>query len=120
MRAPAKTFEDLLVWQKAHRFVLAVYLLTQSFPRAEVYGLSSQFRRAAVSVAANIAEGFKKRGKADKLRFLNIAQGSLEESRYYLILVRDLAYGDVTELSVCLDEVSKLLEGYSQAILSSS
>jgi four helix bundle protein len=82
--------------------------------------LSSQFRRAAVSIAANIAEGFKKRGKADKLRFLNIAQGSLEESRYYLILVRDLDYGDVTELSVCLAEVSKLLEAYSQAILSSA
>lgn len=118
MREPAKTFEDLLVWQKAHRFVLAVYALTQSFPRAEVYGLSSQFRRAAVSVAANIAEGFKKRGKADKLRFLNMAQGSLEETRYHLILVRDLDYGDVSERSVSLDEVSKLLEAYSQAILS--
>jgi len=70
--------------------VIAVYRLTQSFPRSEIYGLSSQFRRATVSIAANIAEGFKKRGTADKLRFLNIAQGSLEESRYYLILVHDL------------------------------
>jgi len=107
------------VWQKAHLFVLAVYRLTQNFPREEIYGLSSQFRRAAVSIAANIAEGFKKRGKADKLRFLNIAQGSLEESRYYLMLTRDLAYGDVTELSVCVAEVSKLLEAYFQAIMSS-
>ncbi len=120
MKEPAKTFEDLLVWQKAHQFVLAVYRLTQSFPREENYGLSSQFRRVAVSIAANIAEGFKKRGKADMLRFLNIAQGSLEESRYYLILVRDLAYGDVTDLFGCLAEVSKLLEAYSQAILASS
>ena len=119
MRAPAKTFEDLIVWQKAHQFVLAVYRLTRTFPRSENYGLSSQFRRAAVSIAANIAEGFRKRGKADKLSFLNIAQGSLEESRYYLILARDLDYGDVSELRTVLVEVSKLLEVYSQAILNS-
>jgi four helix bundle protein len=119
MREPAKTFEDLLVWRKAHQFVLAVYRLTKAFPRSEIYGLSSQFRRAAVSIAANIAEGFRKRGKADKLRFLNIAQGSLEESRYYLILARDLEYGDVTNISAHLVEVSKLLEAYSRAILNS-
>ena len=119
MRDPAKTFEDLIVWQKAHRFVLAVYRLSRTFPRSENYGISSQFRRAAVSIAANIAEGFRKRGKADNLRFLNIAQGSLEESRYYLILARDLDYGDVSELRTVLVEVSKLLEAYSQAILNS-
>ena len=93
MRMPATRFEDLVVWQKAHQFVLAVYRLSRTFPRSETYGLSSQFRRAAVSIAANIAEGFRKRGKADKLRFYNIAQGSIEESRYYLILARDLDYG---------------------------
>jgi len=119
MREPAKTFEDLVVWQKAHQFVLAVYRVSRTFPRSKTYGLSSQFRRAAVSIAANIAEGFRKRGKADKLRFLNIAQGSLEESRYYLILARDLNYGDVSELKAVLVEVSKLLEAYSQAILNS-
>ncbi len=119
MRMPSKRFEDLIVWQKAHQFVLAVYRLSRTFPRSETYGLSSQFRRAAVSIAANIAEGFKKRGKADKLRFFNIAQGSIEESRYYLILAKDLEYGDVSELSQLLEEVSKLLEAYSQAILNS-
>ena len=119
MRAAAKTFEDLVVWQKAHQFALAVYRMTRTFPRSEVYGLTSQFRRAAVSIAANIAEGFRKRGNADKLRFLNIAQGSLEESRYYLILVRDLEYGDVAEAKAILEETSKLLEAYSQAILNS-
>lgn len=119
MRNPAKTFEDLMVWQKAHQFVLAVYRLSRTFPRSETYGLASQFRRAAVSIAANIAEGFRKGGKADKLRFLNIAQGSIEESRYYLILVRDLDYGDVSDLKTLLVEVSKLLEAYSQAILNS-
>ena len=119
MRDPARTFEDLVVWQKAHQFVLAVYRLSRAFPRSETYGLSSQFRRAAVSIAANVAEGFRKRGKADKLRFLNIAQGSLEESRYYLILVKDLDYGDVSESKAVLVEVSKLLEAYSHAILNS-
>ena len=119
MRAAAKTFEDLVVWQKAHQFTLAVYRLTRMFPRSEVYGLTSQFRRAAVSIAANIAEGFRKRGSADKVRFLNIAQGSLEESRYYLILTRDLEYGDISEAKAVLEETSKLLEAYSQAILNS-
>ncbi len=117
MREPARRFEDLVVWQKAHQFVLAVYRLSQAFPRSETYGLSSQFRRAAVSIAANTVEGFRKRGKADKIRFLNIAQGSLEECRYYLILTRDLEYGDVSELRLLLEEVSKLLEAYSRAIL---
>ena len=116
MRTRASTFEDLIVWQKAHQFVLAVYRLSRTFPRSETYGLSSQFRRAAVSIAANIAEGFRKRGKADRLRFYNIAQGSVEESRYYLILTRDLQYGDVSELCPLLEEVSKLLEAYSQAV----
>ena len=119
MRMPATRFEDLVVWQKAHQFVLATYRLSRTFPRSETYGLSSQFRRAAVSIAANIAEGFRKRGKADKLRFYNIAQGSIEESRYYLILAKDLEYGDVSELSQLIEEVSKLWEAYSQAILNS-
>ena len=107
------------MWQKAHQFVLAAYRLSRTFPRAETYGLSSQFRRAAVSIAANIAEGFKKRSNADKLRFYNIAQGSIEESRYYLILAKDLEYGDVSELSQLIEEVSKLLESYSQVVLNS-
>ena len=78
-RKPAKNFEDLIVWQKAHKFVLMVYKYTSNFPNSEIYGLTSQFRRAAISIPANIAEGFKKKGKADKAHFLNIAQGSLGE-----------------------------------------
>ena len=119
IRAAARTFKDLVVWQKAHQFALAVYRLTRAFPRSEVYGLTSQFRRAAVSIAANVAEGFRKRGSADKVRFLNIAQGSLEESRYYLILTRDLGYGDVAEAKAVLEQTSKLLEAYSRTILNS-
>ncbi len=119
MREPAKTFEDLLVWQKAHLFVLAVYRITGMFPKHEIYGLTSQLRRAAVSIAANIAEGFRKRSKADKVRFLNIAQGSVEECRYYLILTKDLAYADISDVRLLLQEASKLLEAYSRSILNS-
>lgn len=118
-RPPARSFEDLVVWQKAHQFVLSVYRFTEGFPSKELYGLTSQLRRAAVSIPANIAEGFKKRGKADKGRFLNIAQGSLEECRYYLILAHDLNYGDTAALKLQLSEVSKLLEAYARAILDS-
>src|SRR5581483_1333191 len=79
----AATFRDLKVFQKAHQFVLDVYELSAHFPRSEMFGLTSQLRRAAISIPANIAEGFVKRGVSDKLRFYNIAQGSLEECRYY-------------------------------------
>jgi len=112
----ARSFRELIVWQKAHSLVLAVYELTNNFPAKETYGLSSQMRRCSVSIAANIAEGFKKRGIADKLRFLNIAQGSLEECRYYLILSKDLRYGDTDSLIEISEEVSKLLEAYSNGI----
>jgi four helix bundle protein len=93
-RPATRTFRDLTVWQKAHEFVLAMYRFTESFPDCEKYGLAHQMRRAAVSVPANIAEGFGKRSQAEKSRFLNIAEGSLEECRYYLILAQDLDYGD--------------------------
>jgi four helix bundle protein len=109
-RTPARTFQDLIVWQKAHQFVLGVYHYTSGFPRSELYGLTSQLRRAATSIAANIAEGFKKRGRLDKARFMNTSQGSLEECRYYLILAHDLGYGESLTLQPQLEEVSKLLE----------
>ena len=118
-RQPAKCFQELIVWQKAHQFVLSSYRYSASFPKTELYGLTSQFRRAAVSIPANVAEGFKKRTKPDKARFMNIAQGSLEECRYYLILASDLNYGDNMALRKLLEEVSKLLEAYSSSILTS-
>ena len=118
--APATSFQDLLVWQKAHQFVLAVYNYSDYFPPKEVYGLTSQFRRAAISIPANIAEGFKKKSKMDKARFMNIAQGSLEECRYYLILSNDLGYGDNIEIMGQLEEVSRLLERYHSTILASN
>ena len=116
---PARTFQDLLVWQKAHRFVLEVYASTAAFPKPETYGLSLQMRRAAVSIPANIAEGFRRRGRADKARFMNMAEGSIEESRYYLILAQDLGYGSTEKLMKLLEEVSRFLNSYAKAILAS-
>ena len=111
----ARTFQEVEVWRKAHAWVLAIYRFTETFPKHELFGLTSQLRRAAVSVPANFAEGFKKRGQADKLRFYNIAQGSLEECRYYLILARDLHYGKPEELVHSLEEVSRMLESYMRS-----
>ena len=112
----AKTFEDLVVWQKAHQFVLDCYKLTAGFPRDEIFTLTAQMRRAAISIPANIAEGFRKRSTADRLHFYNISQGSAEESTYYLILTRDLGYADPSQLRSQITEVSKLLEAYTQAV----
>ena len=120
LRPPSKSFEDLLAWQKAHQFVLEVYRFTEKFPAKEVYGLTSQLRRAAVSIPANVAEGFRKKSKADKARFFNIAEGSADECRYYLILAHDLGYGDSNLLKQKLSEVSKLLNAYSNKILASN
>jgi len=119
-RSRAATFRDLIVWQKAHVFVLSIYRVTESFPKREDYGLTSQLRRAAVSIPANIVEGFRKRGKLDKARFMNTAEGSIEECHYYLILAQDLGYCESGQLTEKLNEVSRLLNAYSKAILSSN
>jgi len=118
-RPAARSFRDLMVWRKAHDFVLAVYHFTESFPEREKFGLTHQMRRAAVSIPANIAEGFGKRSSAEKARFLNIAEGSLEECRYYLILAQDLGYGQTEALNEILEEASRLLNAYARAILAS-
>ncbi len=113
-----KCFEELEVWKKAHEFVLLVYKSTETFPKSELFGLVIQFRRAAISIAANIAKGYKKKGKADKLRFYNIAQGSLEECRYYIILSKDLKYIQIQEneiLNDLLKHTSFLLNKYCSA-----
>lgn len=111
----SRTFEDVELWKKAHAWVLDVYRFTETFPKHEMFGLSSQLRRAAVSVPGNFAEGFNKSGRADKVRFYNIAQGSLEESRYYLILARDLHYGDPTKLIHGASEIGRMLRSYARA-----
>jgi four helix bundle protein len=117
-RRPAQSFRDLRVWQKAHRFVVAIYEFTSHLPKQETYGLSIQMRRAAISIPADIAEGFRKRSRPDKARFMNMAEGSVEESRYYLILAQDLGYGETGELMASLEEVSRLLYSYAASLLS--
>jgi four helix bundle protein len=112
----SRSFKDLIVWQKAHQFVLSVYTLTKHFPKEERYCLTPQFRRAATSIAANIAEGFARRTKPDKIRVLNIAQGSLEECRYYILLSNDLGYGFEKQTEMLSEEISKLLIAYLKAI----
>ena len=113
----SKTFLDLAVWQESHRLVLDVYRMTEEFPKHELFGLTSQLRRAAVSVPANIAEGFKRVGKNDKRRFYNISQGSLEECRYFLMLAGELGYSaDAGQLIEKSDKVGRMLAGYIKSI----
>ena len=115
-----KTFQDLFVWDKAHLLVLAVYKFTAGFPKEERFALVSQMRRAAVSVPANIAEGFKKRTKADKIHFYNISQGSLEELRYYFILSKDLGYLSANKQLLADSEViSRMLTSLISSIRTS-
>jgi four helix bundle protein len=114
---PIERFEQLEVWQAAHKLVLDVYKKTQRFPNEEKFGLVSQMRRAAVSVPANIAEGFKPRGRADKGHFYNIAQASLEELRYYLILCCDLGYSPAdVEIAERADKIGRMLYGLVQSL----
>ena len=115
-RQPAQKFEDLVVWQKSHALVLRTYKTTRTFPKDELFGITSQMRRAAVSVPANIAEAFSKKSKADKARILNISQASLEELRYYFILSKDLGYLPPDGKWEDLSEVARLLGAYIRAI----
>ena len=103
------SFEKLIVWQKAHSLVLEIYKMTKEFPKEEIYGLTSQIRRASVSISANIAEGFGRRGAKDKLRFYNISKALLNEVRYFLILSNDLNYHNTSNLLKHREEVEKLL-----------
>lgn len=112
MKKSSKSFRDLPVWQKAHAFTLSIYRVTNAFPADERYALTSQLRRAAGSVPANIVEGYRRRTKPDKLRFYNTAQGSADECLYHLILAHDLGYADTSNLQANLEEVSRLLQGY--------
>ena len=117
--ANSKSFREVIAWQKAHAFVLAFYKTKPMFPDDEKFALVPQFQRAAVSIAANIAEGYKKVSKADKLRFFNIAQGSLEECRYYIILSHDVGYypQDVAnDMWAKIEEAAITLHSYIEAI----
>ena len=112
------SFRDLDVWRESHGLVLEIYRLSGQLPAEERFGLVTQMRRAAVSVPANIAEGFKRKGTKDKANFYNMAASSLEELRYYLILVRDLGYvAEVDRLEETCDHVARMLNGLMKAVL---
>ena len=116
----AQSFEQLQVWQKAHQYVLSIYRLTKQYPKEEVFALVNQMRRAASSITANIAEGFARTGQKDKLHFYNIAQGSLEETRNFIILSQDLDYiSEESERRILEQaaEVARLLNAYRQGLL---
>ena len=111
------SFQDLEVWQISHKFVLEIYKISSSFPENERYGLTSQIRRSAISVPANIAEGFVRRGRNEKIHFYNIAQASLHETKYYLILVQDLKFiSSNSVLWAMSEEISKMLHGLIESI----
>ena len=116
----SSTFKNLAVWAKAHQLVLLIYNATKSFPKEELYGLTAQMRRAAISIPANIAEGYKRTGLKEKVRFYNIAQASLEELRYFLILSEDLEYNIPDEAHSISEEISKMLESYLQKMKKSA
>jgi four helix bundle protein len=112
-------FSDLTVWQKAHELALASYKLTASFPKSEQYGIVSQLRRSAASVAANIAEGFGRRTTKELLRCLQISRGELEEARYFLILSRDLGYispPDFEPMNDRCDSVAQLINALGRSL----
>lgn len=107
-----KSFRDLIVWQRSVGLCLALYKLTQSFPRQEMYGLTSQLRRAGVSVASNIAEGFGRRSKSDYRSFLRVARGSVLEIQTQVFIARELQYGEpekILEAEGLAEEVSRML-----------
>ena len=114
------TFEDLNVWKEAHGFVLDIYQITKKFPKEEIFGLVSQFRRASVSIPSNTAEGYRKKGINDKLRFYNIAISSADECKYYIILSRDLNYFSEEVFNALYEKInliSKMLNSYCAGIL---
>ena len=114
-----KDFRGLKVWEKSHRLTLDVYAVTTSFPRLELYGLTSQIRRCSASIGANIAEGCGKRGNNEFQRYLQIASGSASELDYHLLLSRDLGFlrdTDYRELMIRLTEVRKMLTSLLQKI----
>ncbi|MEQ6124250.1 four helix bundle protein [Pseudotenacibaculum sp. MALMAid0570] len=114
-----KSFKNLVLWKKAHGLVLGVYKLSSQLPDSEKFGLINQIQRSCVSVPANIVEGFGRISPKEKLRFLYIANGSLEETRYFLILIQDLNFSITESLQEELSEVSKILNTYIKKLRAS-
>jgi four helix bundle protein len=113
---PAKTYRDLKVWKNAHTLVMEVYAITKSFPKDELFGLTSQLRRAAVSIPSNIAEGFARWGANDKAKFYNYAEGSLTEVDYQLFLAQELGYAKTDHLNELKGKLKSQLTNYINSI----
>src|SRR5215212_8792417 len=116
-REEAKDFRRLPVWQRAHQFVLSVYNYSDYFPAKEAHGLTPRFRLAAANIPVALIQGLREENDVARAKLLDEARGSLEECRYYLILAKDLGYGDHPELLPQLEELSGLLGEYAAAIL---
>jgi four helix bundle protein len=117
--AGMKNFRDLQVWEKAHLLTLASYRITNAFPKQEMYRMSSQIRRCAASIPANIAEGCGKRGNGEFQRFLNIATGSASELEYHFLLARDLNFineADYQDLNDNVIEVKRMLASLARKV----
>jgi four helix bundle protein len=113
-------YTEIWAWQRAHKLVLAVYRVSANFPSDERFGLTSQIRRAAMSVPNNIAEGSKRRSAADYARFINMSEGSLSEADYLLLLACDLGFlpeGDAKTLRNECDEIGRMLNALHARIL---
>lgn len=101
-----QTFTDLIVWQEAHKLVLLIYQITKKFPREELFGITAQMRRAVISITSNIAEGFARRGKKEKIQFYFIAKGSLIELESQLLVVRDLKYLEYKDFELIYEQLA--------------
>lgn len=107
-------FKDLLVWQEGHKLVLSIYKNLKNFPKEEIYGLTSQMKRAAVSITSNIAEGFGRQGMKEKIQFYYLAHGSLIELKNQIEVAKDVGYLDVrsyNDLIAKSDQTHRLLQG---------
>lgn len=114
-----RDFRKIQVWEKAHQLTLRLYKITSIFPKEELYGLTSQIRRAAASVPANIAEGCGRNTQTELARFVHIATGSASELEYHLILAHDLGYVDskiYPELAAAIQEIKRMLHGFEQTV----
>lgn len=116
MIGKSKKYSDLIVWQKSHALVIEVYRTTMQFPKVEIYGLTSQLRRPSISIPANISEGFARKGIKDKIRFYNIAEGSLNEVSYYLLLSKELGNAETSNLIEKAEEIGKMLKSYIKSM----
>lgn len=112
-------FKDLKIWEKSHQLTLQVYKLTRELPKSETFGIISQIQRASSSVPANIVEGFGRKGKNEFIQFLYQAKGSLVETQYFLILVKDLNYANQTSIDILIEqyeELAKMLNSFISKI----